>query len=449
MTSSPSNNYLDDLSLDAAIESIEGAPLHENKGRVTRVIGLVIESVGPAVSLGEACHIYSRETGQTSLAEVVGFQDKRVLLMPLEGIEGVHPGSEVVASGFPLQVPVGDCLLGRVIDAFGRPIDGKGPLKTDLNWPLKNPPPHSLKRPRVQKVFSTGIRSIDSMITCGEGQRMGIFAGSGVGKSTLLGMIARNSSSEVNVIGLVGERGREVREFVEKDLGAEGLKRSVIVVATSDQPALLRVKAANATTAIAEYFRSRRKRVLLLMDSLTRIAMAQREIGLSVSEPPATRGYPPSVFSLLPQLVERAGTDENGSITAFYTVLVEADDFNDPISDASRSILDGHIQLSRELATANHFPAIDVLDSISRLMHDLANPSHYELAGKVRNAMAMYRRSRDLIQVGAYVPGTNKALDQAIQLQEPLNTFMKQAINDRSNIDQAILQLQTAMRGKA
>lgn len=438
----------DDFGLESVLDAVDHVSLHENKGQVTRVIGLVIESIGPPISLGEACLIRSRETGRSSLAEVVGFQDKRVLLMPLEGIEGIHPGSEVVATGTPLKVLVGDGLRGRVLDAMGRPMDGKGPLRCDSYSPLKNEPPHSLSRQRIQRIFSTGIRAIDSMITCGEGQRMGIFSGSGVGKSTLLGMIARNARCDVNVIGLIGERGREVREFIEKDLGPEGLARSVIIVATSEQPALLRIKASLVATSIAEYFRSQGKSALLMLDSLTRIAMAQREIGLSIGEPPATRGYPPSVFGLLPQIVERAGTSKNGSITAFYTVLVEADDFNDPISDASRSILDGHIQLSRDLATANHFPAIDVLESVSRLMHDLASPSHYDLAGKARNAMALYRRNRDLIQVGAYVPGTNQTLDHAILVQESLNAFLRQTIGASSTFEESITQLQSALTVK-
>jgi flagellum-specific ATP synthase len=434
--------------LDSALDALEHAPLHENRGRVNRVIGLIIESIGPSISLGEACQIHSRETGRYALAEVVGFQDKRVLLMPLEGIEGVHPGSEVVATGLPLRVPAGDALLGRVIDAMGRPIDGKGPLRVEKTVPLRRAPPHSLKRQRIQKTFSTGVRSIDSMITCGEGQRMGIFAGSGVGKSTLLGMVARNASSQVNVIGLIGERGREVREFIEKDLGEAGLARSVVVVATAEQPALLRVKAALTATSIAEHFRSEGKSVLLLLDSLTRIAMAQREIGLSVGEPPATRGYPPSVFGLLPQITERAGNDENGSITAFYSVLVEADDFNDPISDAARSILDGHIMLSRELATSNHYPAVDVLESVSRLMSDLASPAHREMAGRVRDALALYRRSRDLIQVGAYVPGTNPTLDMAIENHDALTGFLKQEVSASCTVDQAVQQLQMIMQAK-
>jgi flagellum-specific ATP synthase len=434
------------LGLDAALHAVETTVLHENKGRVTRVIGLVIESLGPTISLGEVCRIHSRETGRVSTAEVVGFQDKRVLLMPLEGIEGIHPGSEVIATGLPLNLPTGDSIKGRVLDALGRPIDGKGPIHTTTQCALRNAPPHALNRKRITRPFSTGIRSIDSLITCGEGQRMGIFAGSGVGKSTLLGMIARNARCDVNVVGLIGERGREVREFIEKDLGPEGMARSVVVVATSEQPALLRVKGALAATSIAEHFRSQGKSVLLLLDSLTRIAMAQREIGLSVGEPPATRGYPPSVFGLLPQITERAGTDARGAITAFYSVLVEADDFNDPISDASRAILDGHIQLSRELASANHFPAVDVLDSISRLMNDVASPTHRQLAGQVRDAMAVYRRNRDLVQVGAYVAGTNPALDRAILIQDPLNQFLRQEITASVSIDQAVGQLQEAVK---
>ncbi|MBI4023670.1 MAG: FliI/YscN family ATPase [Verrucomicrobia bacterium] len=445
MTSAPSILLPDDIGIDLALDAVENAPLSENKGYVTRVIGLVIESVGPAISLGEICRIHSRETGRSSLGEVVGFQDKRVLLMPLEGIEGVHPGSEVVSTGLPLTLPVGDGLKGRVLDALARPIDDKGALLADNTRSMRQPPPHALNRKRISRPFCTGVRAIDSLITCGEGQRMGIFAGSGVGKSTLLGMVARHSRCDVNVIGLIGERGREVREFIERDLGPEGLQRSVMVVATSEQPALLRVKAAMAATTIAEHFRSQGKSVLLLMDSLTRIAMAQREIGLSIGEPPATRGYPPSVFTLLPQITERSGTDENGSITAFYSVLVEADDFNDPISDAARAILDGHIQLARELATANHFPAIDVLESISRLMNDLVSPTHRDLAGQARDLMAVYRRNRDLVQVGAYAAGTNPALDRAIQIQEPFNRFLRQDVASASTLEQAVTQLQTAL----
>lgn len=436
---------LAELGLRAPLEAVQSAPEHENKGRVHRVIGLVIESHGPSISMGEACYIHSRHTGRYSLAEVVGFQDQRVLLMPLEGIEGICPGSEVIATGYPLQVPVGDAIQGRVVDALGRPIDGKGPMLTDMTSPLRREPPHSLNRQRILRPFCTGIRSIDGLLMCGEGQRMGIFAGSGVGKSTLLGMIARNAKCDVNVIGLIGERGREVREFIEKDLGPEGLARSVVVVATSEQPALLRVKAALAATAMAEHFRARGKSVLLLLDSLTRVAMAQREIGLSVGEPPATRGYPPSVFGLLPQIAERAGTSKVGAITAFYSVLVEADDFNDPISDASRAILDGHIQLSRELASGNHYPAIDIMGSVSRLMNDLASPAHRELAGIVRDSMEIYRRNRDLVQVGAYTPGTNPALDRALALQDPLNRFLQQDIAAASSMEQTVAQLESTV----
>jgi flagellum-specific ATP synthase len=443
-----SANLPDDFGLGSALDAVEGAALHENKGRVTRVIGLIIESLGPTISMGEACQIRSRETGRSCLAEVVGFQDKRVLLMPLEGMDGIHPGSEVVATGLPLRVPIGESLRGRVLDAMGKPIDQKGPLRCESSLPLRQSPPDALTRQRILKPFCTGVKTIDSLITCGEGQRVGIFAGSGVGKSTLMGMIARNAKCDVNVIALIGERGREVREFIEKDLGSEGLARSIVVVATSEQAALLRVKAALVATTIAESFRAQGKSVLLLLDSLTRVAMAQREIGLSVGEPPATRGYPPSVFSLLPQIVERAGTSHNGSITAFYNVLVEADDFNDPISDAARSILDGHVQLSRELATANHFPAIDVLESISRLMHDVTTPVHRELAAQVRDLMAVYRRNRDLVQVGAYIAGTNPTLDRAVALQDPLNAFLRQEIGASATIEQGVSQLQTVLNLK-
>ena len=349
--------------------------------------------------------------------------------MPLGEMHGIHPGSEVVALGAPLQIPVGDCLKGRVISGLGKPLDDLGNIVGDRTVSLQLMPPHPLKRQRITESFQTGIKTIDTFLPCGKGQRLGIFAGSGVGKSTLLGMIASRAEADVNVIALIGERGREVREFLEKDLTAEGRKKSVVIVATSNEPALTRLRGAFVAMAIAEHFRDAGKKVLLMMDSVTRFAMAQREIGLAVGEPPATRGYTPSVFSLLPQLLERAGTGEIGSITGLFTVLVEADDMNDPIADAVRSILDGHIVLTRELATQNHYPAIDVLESVSRLARDLQTPEQRELAGNAREALATYRRNQDLINIGAYPAGSSAAIDRAIGLHEPLKKFLRQEVD--------------------
>ncbi|MEA2064297.1 MAG: FliI/YscN family ATPase, partial [Gemmatimonadota bacterium] len=343
-------------------------------GKVNQVVGLIIESIGPAVSLGEICRIRSRDGMREDKAEVVGFKDNRVLLMPLGSMEGIAPGCEVVADKSMFSVGVGDALLGRVIDGLGQPIDGKGELKLPRRVSVYRQPPSPMERARILEPMPTGIRAIDSLLTCGKGQRIGIFSGSGVGKSVMMGMIARNTEADVNVIALIGERGREVRDFIERDLGDEGLKRSVVVAATSDQPALVRLKGAFAATAIAEYFRDLGKDVMLLMDSVTRMAMAQREIGLAVGEPPTTKGYTPSVFAMLPRLAERAGKLEHGSITGLYTVLVDGDDMDEPISDAMRSILDGHIVLSRKLASKNHYPAVDVLESISRVMIDVVEP---------------------------------------------------------------------------
>ena len=401
----------------------------EHRGRVVQLIGLVVESEGPLAALGEVCRIESARHDGTTLAEVVGFRDHKVLLMPLGEMHGIHPGSEVIALGAPLQVPVGDALLGRVIDGLGHPLDDGPAIQADHFAKLSTLPPHPLKRQRIRAPFQTGIAAIDTFTPCGRGQRLGIFAGSGVGKSTLLGMMASQAEADVNVIALIGERGREVREFLEKDLDEAGRKKSVVVVATSNQPALARLKGAFMAMAIAEHFRDAGKNVLLMMDSVTRFAMAQREIGLAVGEPPATRGYTPSVFSLLPQLLERAGTGERGSITGLFTVLVEADDMNDPIADAVRSILDGHIVLTRELATQNHYPAIDVLESVSRLVRDLTTPEQLALAGRAREVLALYRKNQDLINIGAYAPGSNAAIDQAIHFQEPLKQFLRQAVD--------------------
>ena len=423
----------------------------ENRGRVVQLIGLVIESEGPLCAVGEVCRIESARHDGSTLAEVVGFRNHHVLLMPLGEIRGIHPGSEVIALGSPLKVGVGEGLLGRVIDSLGRPLDGLGPLNAESRpggmstREVITLPPHPLKRQRISHVFQTGVKAIDTFTPCGRGQRLGIFAGSGVGKSTLLGMIASRAESDVNVIALIGERGREVREFLEKDLDEAGRKRSVIVVATSNEPALARVKGAFAATTIAEHFRDQGKNVLLMMDSVTRFAMAQREIGLAVGEPPATRGYTPSVFSMLPQLLERAGTGETGSITGLFTTLVEQDDMNDPIADAVRSILDGHIVLTRELATQNHYPAIDVLDSVSRLTRDLCSSEQVELAGKAREAMSLYRRNQDLINIGAYPAGSNPAIDHAIRLSEPLKKFLRQGVREGFVADESWKLLAQAM----
>jgi FliI/YscN family ATPase len=350
--------------------------------------------------------------------------------MPLGELQGIHPGCEVTATGSVLRVPVGPGLLGRVIDSLGRPIDGKGPLDVLERVSSRLMPPDPVRRQRIRHLFETRIKAVDTFLPCGRGQRMGIFAGSGVGKSTLLGMMASRAEADVNVIALIGERGREVREFLERDLDDEGRRKSVVVVATSNEPALARLKGAFVAMSIAERFRDEGKNVLLLMDSVTRFAMAQREIGLAVGEPPATRGYPPSVFALLPQLLERAGTSDCGAITGLFTVLVEADDMNDPIADSVRSILDGHIVLTRELATENHFPAIDVLESVSRLIRDLVTPEQLKMVGMARDALATFRKNRDLINIGAYVPGASPAIDLAIRLQDPLRRFLRQGVVD-------------------
>jgi flagellum-specific ATP synthase len=423
--------------LDAALQRVREARVTEVCGRVVQLIGLVIESEGPVAAMGEVCRIQSTRRDNVTLAEVVGFRNHHLLLMPLGEIHGLHPGSEVIATGTPLRAAVGSALRGRVIDGLGRPIDGLGSLVTDHTVSLTLSPPHPLKRQRIGHVFRTGIKAMDTFTPCGCGQRLGIFAGSGVGKSTLLGMMASQAEADVNVIALIGERGREVREFLERDLDAEGRRKSVVVVATSNEPALNRVKGAFLAMAIAEYFRDLGQNVLLMMDSVTRFAMAQREIGLAVGEPPTSRGYTPSVFSLLPQLLERAGTGEKGSMTGLFTVLVEADDMNDPIADAVRSILDGHIVLTRELATQNHYPAIDVLDSVSRLNRDLLSPAQLEMTAKAREYLAIYRKSQDLINIGAYAAGTSQAMDRAIALHEPLNRFLRQNINDGFSTEQS------------
>ncbi|SFL72090.1 flagellar protein export ATPase FliI [Pelosinus propionicus] len=410
-------------------------------GKITQIVGLVIESQGPSVNLGDLCYISPRNGGNTIPAEVVGFRQNRVLLMSIGEMQGIGPGCEVFSAHQSLKVNVGHHLLGRILDGLGNPMDDKGPLAVKGEYPLHSAPPHPLSRKRIEQKLSVGVRAIDSLITLGRGQRVGIMAGSGVGKSTLLGMIARNTEADINVIALVGERGREVREFIERDLGEEGLKRSVVVIATSDQPALVRIKGAMTATAIAEYFRDEGSDVVLMMDSVTRFAMAQREVGLTVGEPPATRGYTPSVFAMLPKLLERSGTGENGSITGIYTVLVDGDDMNEPIADAVRSILDGHIVLDRGIAAQNHYPAIDVLGSVSRVMLDIVEKDHYKAAQKMRSIMATYREAEDLINIGAYAAGSNVNIDNAIAAIDSVKTFLQQDVYEKMSADETIEKL--------
>lgn len=394
-------------------------------GRVVEVVGLTIEAQGLDCQIGEVCEIRTHDT-VSLLAEVVGFRAQRTLLMPLGEMIGVQSGSPIVPTGEAFHAPVGTALLGRVLNGLGEPIDDLGPLESIEMVPTNNNPPHPLQRQPISQPLITGVRAIDGMLTCGKGQRMGIFAGSGVGKSTLMGSIARNSHSDVSVIALVGERGRELKEFIDRDLGPEGLRRSVIVVSTSDQPALVRQKAAWVATTVAEYFRDMGLDVTFLMDSVTRFAMAQREVGLAIGEPPASKGYTPSVFALLPRLLERTGAGKRGTITGFYTVLVEGDDFNEPICDAVRSILDGHIVLSRALAARNHYPAIDVLGSVSRVMPAVTSPEHRANAGQARRLLAAYEKARDLINIGAYVSGSDPEIDAALAVLPSLNAFLQQ-----------------------
>ncbi len=417
------------VNINKFIDAVDQCISIKLTGKVTQVIGLVIESQGPVVSVGELCYIHSHFSEMPPVpAEVVGFREGYVMLMPVGEMQGIGPGCEVVSAQKTLQVKVGDMLLGRVLDGLGNPMDDKGPILSDLEYPLQAPPPPPLTRPRIKESLYVGVRAIDGLITMGQGQRIGIMAGSGVGKSTLLSMIARNTEADISVIALVGERGREVRDFIERDLGEEGLKRSVVVVATSDQPALVRIKGAMTATAIAEYFRDQGHKVILMMDSVTRFAMAQREVGLTIGEPPATRGYTPSVFALLPRLLERAGTSDTGSITGIYTVLVDGDDMNEPIADAVRSILDGHIVLSRAIAAQNHFPAIDILPSVSRVMNEVVTKEHLKAAQQMRSLMAVYKDAEDLIHIGAYVKGSSTKIDEAIQKIDSINDFLCQDI---------------------
>lgn len=402
----------------------------QHLGKVVKVVGLTIESIGPDAKLNDLCKIYSESSPEPIMAEVVGFRDARVLLMPYDNVEGVGPGSRVENTGAPLKVWVNDSMLGKSLDGLGKPLDGSE-LKKEKAYSVEAEPPDPMKRKIIDEVLPLGVKAVDGMLTVGKGQRIGIFAGSGVGKSTLMGMFARNTRADINVIALIGERGREVREFIERDLGQEGMARSVVVVATSDKPALIRNKAAKTATAIAEYFRDQGKDVLLMMDNLTRFSMAQREIGLATGEPPVSRGYPPSVYAEMPKLLERAGCSKTGSITGLYAVLVDGDDFNEPITDTARGILDGHIMLSRKLAQKNHYPAVDVLMSISRVMSAIADKEHKENAGKLKEVMATYAEAEDLINIGAYKRGSNPDIDYAIDKIKVVNGYLMQRTDEK------------------
>ncbi|MBB6636701.1 flagellar protein export ATPase FliI [Cohnella thailandensis] len=428
------SRLLDVSRYEEALECFD--PIRVN-GKVTQIIGLTVESEGPDASIGDVCTIHPHKGGTPILAEVVGFKDNRVLLMPLGDLHSVGPGCDVVTTGRPLSVQVGSELLGKVLDGLGRPLDGSSLPARMPHYSTHNSPGNPLNRPRVVEPLGTGVRCIDGLLTVGQGQRMGIFAGSGVGKSTLLGMVARNTTADVNVIALIGERGREVLEFIERDLGPEGLARSVVVVATSDQPALIRMKGALIATTIAEYFRDRGLNVMLMMDSVTRYAMALREVGLAIGEPPATRGYTPSVFAALPKLLERAGTGPTGSITAFYTVLVDGDDMNEPIADAVRGILDGHIVLSRQLAHKGHYPAIDVLASVSRVMKDIVSEDQQDSAEQLKRLLSVYKDSEDLINIGAYQNGTNPEIDKSIQFIQTINSYTRQKTSEKVTLQEA------------
>ncbi len=422
-------------------------PIRRN-GTVSQIIGLIVEANGPAASIGDICYIESSD-GKKHVAEVVGFKKNKTLLMPLKELYGIAPGNQVSTFREPFAVGVGNELKGRILDGLGNPIDGKGKLRLREKRSVYSAPPNPLTRKSIREPLELGIRSIDSLLTCGKGQRTGIFAGSGVGKSVLLGMIARNTTADVNVIALIGERGREVKDFIENDLGEEGLKRSVVVVATSDQAALSRIKGALVATTIAEFFRDQGLDVMFMMDSVTRFAMAKREIGLAIGEPPTTKGYTPSVFSDLPKLLERAGTSDRGSITALYAVLVEGGDMDEPIADAARSILDGHIVLSRKIASRGHYPAVDILQSISRVMNSVIENQHRMDARKAIDILATYRDAEDLINIGAYSPGSNPKIDHAISKIDALNTLLKQDMKDKSTMHKTLDQLNQIVGGSS
>ncbi len=422
------------------LDIIPKTPTFKKYGKVHSVVGLMIESQGPESSVGEVCHIHMKSRGKEKIipAEVVGFNGELVILMPYTSMQDIAPGSLVEATEKPLEIKVGPSLIGKVIDSLGNPLDGSTLPYGLSSVHTEKDSPNPLSRPPIDEVMEVGVKAIDSMLTVGKGQRIGIFAGSGVGKSTLLGMIARNTKADLNVIALVGERGREVREFIERDLGEEGLKRTIVVAATSDQPALKRIKGAFTATAIAEYFRDKGMNVMLMMDSATRVAMAQREIGLAVGEPPTTKGYTPSVFAILPKLLERTGTNTNGSITAFYTVLVDGDDLNEPISDTVRGILDGHIVLDRDIANRGQYPAINLLKSVSRLMNHLADPSHKQAATRIRELLSTYLKSEDLIQIGAYKKGSSKEVDEAIDYYPNIISYLKQDVMEKRSFKESV-----------
>jgi flagellum-specific ATP synthase len=431
------------LYTEALLDVIQQVNSIQHNGRITKMVGLILEANGPASAIGCVCDVISKDKKHRITAEILGFRDNLVLLMPLEEVHGIGPGSRVIARTEKAFVPVGSQLLGRVIDGMGSPIDGKGPLSANSQYPIYSNPLNPLMRSRISRPLDIGIRAINGLLTIGCGQRIGIFAGSGVGKSVLLGMIARKTSADVNVIALIGERGRELNEFIDKQLGKDGLKKSVVVVATSDQPPLIRMRGAFIATAIAEFFRDQGANVNLMMDSVTRFAMAQREIGLALGEPPTTKGYTPSVFTILPRLLERAGTSgaESGTITGIYTVLVEGGDMDEPVADAVRSILDGHIILSRDLAMQNHYPAIDVLNSVSRVMQDITSLEHKQNAGKFKEVLATYHKTEDLINIGAYVSGSNSKIDYAVKKIDMINAYLQQGSDDIVNYEECLTQL--------
>jgi flagellum-specific ATP synthase len=434
------NEHIHKLNFEKYSSIIEPINPIKQSGSVSQIIGLIVESYGPVASIGDICYIHTNDRG-VHLAEVVGFKQDKTLLMPLQELYGIAPGNKVSTFREPFSIGVGDELLGRILDGLGNPIDGKAPLNLREKRSVFATPPNPLQRERITEPLPLGIRAIDGLLTCGKGQRTGIFAGSGVGKSVLLGMMARYTKADVVVIALIGERGREVRDFIEGDLGPEGAKKSVVVVATSDQAALTRIKGALTATTIAEYFRDKGLNVLLMMDSVTRFCMALREIGLAVGEPPTTKGYTPSVFATLPKLLERAGTSQTGTITGLYTVLVDGDDMDEPIADAARSILDGHIVLSRKIASKNHYPAIDILNSISRVMNSVATREHKDLSSKILELMAIYKEAEDIINIGAYAPGSNAKIDQAIQKIDNINNFTKQDIEESTEFDETLAML--------
>ncbi len=426
--------------LDKYLAAIDRTDVIKVVGKVVQVVGLVVEAQVQGVFIGELC-IITIDEKKTIRAEVVGFKEEKVLLMPLGPMSGIRPGARIYATGSPIQVKVGPALLGRVLNGIGEPMDRKGDLEYEALYEIDRDPPDPILRPRIDTILKVGVKAIDGILTFGKGQRIGIFAGSGVGKSTLMGMLARNCEADVNVISLVGERGREVKDFIEESLGEEGLKRSVVVVATSDVPPVIRLKGAMVGTAIAEYFRDQGKNVLFMMDSVTRFAMAQREIGLATGEPPTTKGYTPSVFAMLPRLMERAGTSEKGSITAIYTVLVDGGDMDEPIADAARGILDGHMVLSRDIAAKNHYPCIDIGHSVSRLFSVIADDKHKKAAGKLRETLSRFNEAEDLINIGAYVKGSNPKIDYAIEKIDAINVFLRQSTEENIPCEKTIQML--------